>query len=160
MISKNYKRLRWYQNPSEDLLGFSAPHVPIFFEAPSWPHVVFSLRFEILFFWAWRPGGSLKRLWVHVGHLVQRGPPLGSGTNGMLLYPWISSAMAMAMSIYRTLCVLVQLLSLFFLRTPCIGECKFIFILNFSAVCFQVSSKIVFPRRGKITLVAFEDFLS
>ena len=38
---------------------------------------------------------------------AQGGPPLGSGTNAILCNPWISSAMAMAMSIYRTLCVLV-----------------------------------------------------
>ena len=50
----------------------------------------------------------------------QGGPPLSSAKfkenaeaqnlqnfNGILCNPWISSAMAMAMSIYRTLCVLV-----------------------------------------------------
>ena len=52
--------------------------------------------------------GDLQRLWVHVGHLAQGGPPLGSGTNAIFCNPWISSAMAMAMSIYRTLCVLVS----------------------------------------------------
>ena len=31
---------------------------------------------------------------------------MGSGTNAIFCNPWITSAMAMAMSIYRTLCVL------------------------------------------------------
>ena len=52
--------------------------------------------------------GDIQRIWVHVGHLAQ-GPVLGFGTNAILCNPWISSAMAMAMSIYRTLCVLVFL---------------------------------------------------
>ena len=41
------------------------------------------------------------------GALNSRSPLLGSGTNAILFDPWIFSAMAMAMSIYRTLCVLV-----------------------------------------------------
>ena len=110
--SKDYKELHWCQNPAEDLLGFSAPHVPIFEDLfrllPSL--LVFSLRFEILLFWVGGPEGAwghLQRIWVLVGHLAQWGPLLGSGTNEILCNPWISSAMAMAMSIYRTLCVLV-----------------------------------------------------
>ena len=38
---------------------------------------------------------------------AQGGPPLGSGTNAILCNSWISSAMAMVMSIYGTLCALV-----------------------------------------------------
>ena len=47
------------------------------------------------------------------GALNSRSPLLGSGTNAILFDPWIFSAMAMAMSIYRTLCVLVFTLSHF-----------------------------------------------
>ena len=42
------------------------------------------------------------------GALNSKSPLLGSGTNAILFDPWIFSAMAMAMSIYRTLCVLVS----------------------------------------------------
>ena len=42
------------------------------------------------------------------GALNLKSPLLGSGTNAILFDPWIFSAMAMAMSIYRTLCVLVK----------------------------------------------------
>ena len=44
------------------------------------------------------------------GALNSKSPLLGSGTNAILFDPWIFSAMAMAMSIYRTLCVLVLFL--------------------------------------------------
>ena len=55
------------------------------------------------------------------GVLNSRSPLLGSGTNAILFDPWIFSAMAMAMSIFRTLCVLVVLFSpllLFLLFLP------------------------------------------
>ena len=42
------------------------------------------------------------------GAKAHRGRLVGSGTNAILYNPWIASAMAMAMSIYRTLCVLVS----------------------------------------------------
>ena len=42
-----------------------------------------------------------------MGHLVQGGPLLGSNTNAIICNPLIFSAMTMAMSIYRKLCVLL-----------------------------------------------------
>ena len=50
------------------------------------------------------------------GALKSRSPLLGSGTNVILFDPWIFSAMAMAMSIYRTLCVLVFFLKISLLK--------------------------------------------
>jgi len=99
--------------------------------------LVTSLRFEILSFWVGGPEGAwgdLQRIWVLVGHLAQRGPLLGwgSATNKILCNPWISSAMAMAMSIYRTL-VFVFFFSFLIAH---LGECFFVFFLSFSFLIF------------------------
>ena len=74
---------------------------------------------NVLLFWARRPGGSLRSS-------AQGGPPIGSAKvkensesekfqnfNATFCNPLIFSAMAMAMSIYRTLCVLVFNISTF-----------------------------------------------
>ena len=45
---------------------------------------------------------EVRRIWFHVEHKAQGGPPLDSGTNAILCNPRISSAMTMAMSIHGT----------------------------------------------------------
>ena len=107
--SKDYKGLYWCQNPVKDLHVLSVPHEPIFFEdllrlLPSL--LVFWLKFEILLFWA----RSSKNM-DSCGELSPRMSSAGfwHDSNALLCNPWISSAMAMAMSIFRTLCVLVSL---------------------------------------------------
>ena len=77
--SKDQKGLHWCQNPAEDLLAST-------------------LKIT-----------RSSRTMDTCGALNSRSPLLGSGTNAILFDPWIFSAMAMAMSIYRTLCVLVFL---------------------------------------------------
>ena len=77
--SKDQKGLHWCQNPAEDLLAST-------------------LKIT-------RSSKTMDTC----GALNSRSPLLGSGTNAILFDPWIFSAMAMAMSIYRTLCVLVSL---------------------------------------------------
>ena len=77
--SKDQKGLHWCQNPAEDLLAST-------------------LKIT-------RSSKTMDTC----GALNSRSPLLGSGTNAILFDPWIFSAMAMAMSIYRTLCVLVFL---------------------------------------------------
>ena len=76
--SKDQKGLHWCQNPAEDLLAST-------------------LKIT-------RSSKTMDTC----GALNSRSPLLGSGTNAILFDPWIFSAMAMAMSIYRTLCVLVS----------------------------------------------------
>ena len=76
--SKDQKGLHWCQNPAEDLLAST-------------------LKIT-------RSSKTMDTC----GALNSRSPLLGSGTNAILFDPWIFSAMAMAMSIYRTLCVLVK----------------------------------------------------
>ena len=72
-----------------------------------WISMVLSLRFEILLFWAWRPRQSLRRIWVQLFAKAKENSE-AQNFNAIFCNPWISSAMAMAMSIYRTLCVLVS----------------------------------------------------
>ena len=79
--SKDQKGLHWCQNPAEDLLAST-------------------LKIT-------RSSKTMDTC----GALNSKSPLLGSGTNAILFDPWIFSAMAMAMSIYRTLCVLVFLQS-------------------------------------------------
>ena len=75
--------------------------------------------------WARRSGRSLRKSSKNMGLCGAQGrPPLGSGTNAILFNPWISSAMAMAMSIYRTLCVLVPYLLTFNFSGP-LGASQF-----------------------------------
>ena len=75
--SKDQKGWHWCQNPAEDLLAST-------------------LKIT-------RSSKTMDTC----GALNSKSPLLGSGTNAILFDPWIFSAMAMAMSIYRTLCVLV-----------------------------------------------------
>ena len=95
--------------PAEDLLATGAPYEPMRSpQAPSWPPGALGesllLRFDIKLFWS--PDGSLRSSKFMCNTKPKEVPcwvlaPMQS------FDPRISSAMAMAMSIYRTLCVLV-----------------------------------------------------
>ena len=82
---------------------------------------------KVLLFWAWREPEEIVKeyefMWgtnpKEVLNLVlskSKKTQKLKNFNAIFCYPWIFSAMAMAMSIYRTLCVLVS-----FLNSCCCG---------------------------------------
>ena len=104
------------QLASMDLLGPGAPHEPFFvgylLRFPPGLLVLSArascsgLRSSYFSFWAWSPKGGLRSSKFMSGTKPKEGLSLVLAPM-LSIDPWISSAMAMAMSIYRTLCVLV-----------------------------------------------------
>ena len=105
---KGLQRLDRCQNPAgqqRTFLGLGAPHEPIFFG--DWRASCSSLRSNYFSFWPWSPGGSLRSS-KFMRHTKPKEVLCWVLAPMQSIDPWISSAMAMAMSIYRTLCVLVK----------------------------------------------------
>ena len=106
---KGLQRLDRCQNPAgqqRTFLGLGAPHEPIFFG--DWRASCSSLRSNYFSFWPWSPGGSLRSS-KFMRHTKPKEVLCWVLAPMQSFDPRISSAMAMAMSIYRTLCVLVFL---------------------------------------------------